>query len=81
LTSADFGQLVDAVRELVLDPGLREEMSRKALRYAEEFSWRNRALKHFELAEQLHRFRLQRLVPALPLATDTAAAGRAPSIG
>jgi len=81
LTCSDFGQLVDAVRELVLDPGLREEMSRKALRYAGEFSWRNQALKHFELAEQLHRFRLQRLIPALPLTTDTAAVGGAPSIG
>ncbi len=81
LTCSDFGQLIVRLRELVLDPGLREEMSQKALRYAEEFSWRNQALKHFELAEQLHRFRPQRLVPALPLATDTAAAGRAPSIG
>ncbi len=29
------------------------EISQRAFRYAEEFSWKNQALRHFELAEQL----------------------------
>ena len=68
LTCADIGQLIARIRELVLDPGLRNEMSERAVRYSEEFSWRNQALKHFELAEQLHRSRrVPRLVTNAPL--------------
>jgi len=44
-------------------------MSERAVRYAEEFSWRNQALKHFELAEQLCRLRVLRLAPTSPLFT------------
>ncbi len=69
LTSRDLGKLTAGIRELVLNPGLRNEISRRAFRYAEEFSWKDQALKHFELAEQLLRSkRLQRLPAGPPLA-------------
>ncbi len=80
LTSPDFGRLMDGVRWLVQDRGLRDEMSERAVRYAEEFSWKNQALKHFELAEQLYRSRFQCLAPTLPLFTDSHVIGKEYSI-
>ena len=69
LTSKDLGKLTAGIRELVLNPGLTNEISQRAFRYAEEFSWKNQALRHFELAEQLLRSkRLQRLPTGPPLA-------------
>jgi glycosyltransferase involved in cell wall biosynthesis len=70
LACADFEEAIIGLRELILDPKLRNRMSERALRYAEEFSWRSQALQHFELAEQLCRSRVHRLVlPVLPLMT------------
>jgi len=80
LTSPDFGHLIDGVRWLVLDRGLRDEMSERAVTYAEEFSWRNQALKHFELAEQLCRSRLQCPAPTVPLFTNSFIVGKEHSI-
>ncbi len=80
LTLPDFGRLIDGIRWLILDPGLRKEMSERAARYAEEFSWRNQALKHFELAEQLCRSRFQRLAPTSPLFTGSDVTGKELSI-
>jgi len=76
LTSPDFGRLIDGIKWLILDPGLRNEMSERAVRYAEEFSWRTQALKHFELAEQLCRTRFQQRAPTLPLFTGSEVAGK-----
>jgi hypothetical protein len=76
VTSADFGQLVSRVKQLILDPRLRNELSERVLGYAEEFSWRNQALKHFELAEQLCRSRDRRPVPTSPLVADIPARGQ-----
>lgn len=70
LTSVDFGQLLARIKQLILNPELGQEMISRALRYAEEFSWRNQALGHFELAGQLIRSRAQWLLPALPLAKE-----------
>jgi len=68
LTSADFAHLIARTKELILDSRLRNEMSERAVGYAEGFSWRNQALKHFELAEQLCRSRrVPRLVTNTPL--------------
>ena len=65
VTSTDFGQLISRVEQLILDSSLRNEVSEKVLKYAEEFSWRNQALRHFELAEQLCNSRVQRpLIPS-----------------
>ena len=71
LACVDFEQAITSLKELVLHPELRNEMSEKAVRYAEEFSWRNQTLKHFELAERLCHSRVQHLLPALPLGTYT----------
>ncbi len=75
LACVDFEQAIAGLKELVLNPKLRNEMSERAVRYAEEFSWRNQALEHFELAERLCHSRVQRLLPTLPLGTHTDATG------
>jgi hypothetical protein len=76
VTSVDFRQLVSRVKQLILDPRLRNELSERVLGYAEEFSWKNQALKHFELAEQLCRSRDRRPVPTSPLVVDIPARGQ-----
>ena len=60
------GLLLD-IRELLLDPSLSEQMSERALGYADNFSWRNQALRHFELAEQLYSPRRAQLEELGPL--------------
>jgi len=76
LTYVDFEQAIAGLKELVLHPELRNDISERAVRYAEEFSWRNQALKHFELAQRLWHSRIQRLLPTLPLSTHTDATGK-----
>jgi glycosyltransferase involved in cell wall biosynthesis len=76
LACVDFEQATASLKELVLNPKLRNEMSERAVRYAEEFSWRNQALEHFELAERLCHSRVQRLLLTLPLGTHTDAIGK-----
>jgi glycosyltransferase involved in cell wall biosynthesis len=76
LACVDFEQAIDSLKELVLNPELRNEISERAVRYAEEFSWRNQALQHFKLAERLWHSRIQRLLPTLPLGTHTDATGK-----
>jgi glycosyltransferase involved in cell wall biosynthesis len=76
LACVDFEQAIASLKELVLHPELRSEMSERAVSYAEEFSWRNQALKHFELAERLWHSRIQRLLSTLPLGTHTDATGK-----
>ncbi len=71
LTSTDFGQLIDGIKELIVNPMLRDELSERAVGYAELFSWRNQAARHFEIAERLSRSRIQLLLPAGPLAVGT----------
>ncbi|MFC2056615.1 hypothetical protein ACFLTO_03485 [Chloroflexota bacterium] len=53
LASEDFEQAIAALKELVLNHKLMNEMSEGAVAYAEKFSWRNQALEHFTLAERL----------------------------
>jgi glycosyltransferase involved in cell wall biosynthesis len=71
LACVDFKQAIASLKELVLYPELRNEMSERAIRYAEEFSWKNQALEHFKLAERLCHSRIRRLLPTLPLGTHT----------
>jgi hypothetical protein len=82
LTSKDLGKLTAGIRELVPNPGLRNEISRRAFTYAEEFSWKNQAPQHFELAEQLLRSeRLQPLLAGPPLAVaGQPAPGQSPHV-
>jgi hypothetical protein len=75
LACVDFEQAIAGLKELVLNPELRNEISERAVRYAEKFSWRNQASKHFELAERLWHSRIQRLLPTLPLGIHTDATG------
>ena len=71
LACADFEEAIIGLRELVLDPELGNKMSERAMRYAAQYSWRNQALQHFDLAEQLCRSRVDRVVvPVLPLMRD-----------
>jgi glycosyltransferase involved in cell wall biosynthesis len=79
VTNADFGQLVSRVKQLILDPRLGNEMSENASKYAEKFSWRNQALCHFELAEQLCRSTIRCSIPTLPLVAEIPAR-RQPSL-
>jgi glycosyltransferase involved in cell wall biosynthesis len=62
LTSADYGELVAGIKELVENPLLREKISARAVDYANRLSWGNQALRHFELAEHLSCYK-----PQLPL--------------
>jgi len=74
LAFMELEQAIAGLKELVLNPELRNEMSERAVMYAEEFSWRNQALEHFKLAERLCHSRVQRLLPA-SLGTHTDATG------
>ena len=73
---ADFEQAIAGLKELILHLKLRNEMSERAVKYAEEFSWRIQASQHFKLAERLCYSRIQRLHPTLPLGTHTDATGK-----
>jgi glycosyltransferase involved in cell wall biosynthesis len=75
LACVDFEQAIAGLKELVLNPELRNEISERAVRYAEEFSWRNQVLKHFDLVERLWHSRIQRLLLTLPLSTHIDAFG------
>ena len=76
LACVEFEQAITGLKNLVLNPELRNEMSERAVKYAEEFSWRNQALEHFKLAERLCHSKVQRLLPILPLSTHTDATGK-----
>jgi len=78
LAHADFEQAITGLKELILRPKLRNEMSERAVKYAEEFSWRNQASQHFELAERLCQPCVQRLVRTLLLGTTSDASGKPP---
>jgi hypothetical protein len=57
LAHKDLEGLLLDIRGLLLDPSLSERMTERTLGYAEVFSWRNQALRHSELAEQLYSTR------------------------
>ena len=76
LACVEFEQAITGLKNLVLNPELRNEISERAVMYAEEFSWRNQALEHFKLAERLCHSKVQRLLPILPLSTHTDATGK-----
>jgi hypothetical protein len=76
LAFKNFELAITGLKELVLNPELRNDMSEKAVKYAEEFSWRNQALEHFKLAERLCHSRVQHLLPTLPLGTLADATGK-----
>ncbi len=52
LHDSDQNRLVEKIRDLILDPGLQEEVQQRAIDYARELSWENQARKHYRLAER-----------------------------
>jgi hypothetical protein len=80
LTSPNFGDLITGIQRLILDPGLGAQASEKASAYAQRFSWRNQALRHFDLAEELCRYRVGGLATASPPARDSSADGEPSSV-
>ena len=70
LTSVDLEQLIAGMKGLVINTAARDELAMNAVRYAEKFSWRNQALRHFELAEQLCPSRSYPLVIRTPPGSD-----------
>lgn len=74
---SDFERTVARVQELVGNPAIRERLSERATRYADEFSWRRQAMRHFELADHLCRSGLHPVLdptPAIPPGVDSAVA-------
>ncbi|MFO8100587.1 MAG: hypothetical protein R6U37_00245 [Dehalococcoidia bacterium] len=51
LVDTDIDRLTGKIRDSILNPEISEEIEKNALQYAHEFSWKNQALKHYELAE------------------------------
>jgi len=81
LTSANFGQLISKIEQAIVDPKLRVEISERALGYAEESSWRNQALRHLELAEQLCLSRVRCPTDRESLAAEPAATSTLSHVG
>jgi hypothetical protein len=78
LAYVDFEQAIAGLKELILHPKLMNDMSERAVKYAEGFSWRNQASQHFELAERLCQPSVQRLLQTLPLAAVSDASKKSP---
>jgi len=52
-TSPDFGKLVSGIKQLVLNAEMRDDLSKKAVNYAEAFCWRKQAIQHFKIADHV----------------------------
>jgi hypothetical protein len=46
------------MREIITDRAVGCRMQENALRYADDFSWKNQTIRHFELAERICRSRV-----------------------
>jgi glycosyltransferase involved in cell wall biosynthesis len=53
ITTKEPQDVISSIKSLVLNPEIGSLMEKKALNYAREFSWRNQAKKHSELARKL----------------------------
>ena len=51
LVDTDLRRLLMKVKDLILNPELKEKIEETALKYAAKFSWKNQARRHYELAE------------------------------
>ncbi len=58
VTDSGFERIVIQMKELALNPAVRESLSKRAAAYADEFSWKRQTMQHFELADRLCRSRL-----------------------
>ena len=55
VADSDFERGVARMKELVIDAALREELSERAVEYADRFSWGEQAMEHYRLADRLCR--------------------------
>jgi len=53
IVDTDLKHLLFKITNLILNPGLGEGIEQRALSYAVEFSWKNQARRHYELAERI----------------------------
>jgi hypothetical protein len=80
LTSQNFGGLIARIEQLILEPRLGDQASETASRYAQRFSWKNQASRHFELAEDLCRHPVRGVTTASRPARNSSADGEPSSI-
>ena len=72
LVDVDLGRLLLKIRNIILNPALRESTEEKALEYAKEFSWEEQARRHYQLARQIMSPVPVRPASHSPVAIDTA---------
>jgi len=53
IMDTDLKHLLFKITKLILNPALGERIEQRALGYASEFSWKNQARRHWELAERI----------------------------
>lgn len=53
IVDTDLSHLLFKITNLILNPALGERIEERALSYAIEFSWKNQARRHYELAERI----------------------------
>jgi hypothetical protein len=75
LAEEELGRLLIRMSELIVNPRLQSQASENAVKYAQTFSWRNQALGHFDLAEQLCSSRAQSIRATSPDSADSSARG------
>ena len=56
IVDTELKGLLLKIKELILNPALREKIENTISKYAREFSWENQARRHYELAEHILRF-------------------------
>ncbi|MCK4368520.1 MAG: hypothetical protein KAV68_02460 [Dehalococcoidales bacterium] len=67
IVDTDLRHLLFKITNLILNPGLGEGIEERALSYAVEFSWKNQARRHYELAEHILSSTLHSPPPAQPI--------------
>jgi glycosyltransferase involved in cell wall biosynthesis len=53
IMDTDLKHLLSKITNLLLNPALAKRIGQRALGYAREFSWKNQAQRHYELAERI----------------------------
>ncbi|HEY41969.1 MAG TPA: hypothetical protein G4O18_08985 [Dehalococcoidia bacterium] len=53
IIDTDLARLMVKMKSLIINPELSEDISEKALDYAEEYSWDNQVRRHYELSQQI----------------------------
>lgn len=77
LADTDIGSLVLKMRDVILNPELTAQIEKRGLEYAERFSWKNQARRHYELTELVLRTLPLWEKPMSPYALDTLIASTA----